>query len=466
MSELMPCCAAYQQQAPLWTYLDDVFMGAEVWLGRDTTGINPTDKALIYLPREAAETGADYRSRLARSPWVDLYAQAIRKFTGLIFANPIESDTSSNSITPHLANIDQRGNAFQAFLRAQAALTMRLGHSFVLVDYPPLDPAIKTHADYLAAGRRPHWVSYSPLALVNWRSQLINGREVLTLAVLREVLTVPDGEYGERQVERFRVLRPGRWQLLEVQLGTDKKPHLQLIDEGEFSLSYIPLIPIYADDALSQGWGLSRPPLKALADLNVVHYQVKSDHLRKVHLCCMPIPELRDSLRSEGEPLTLGPTTFIHIRDPQGAFNWREPAATSIVESRREVNDIEGAADILSAAYLSKPADRQSALATLAQSAEIESSLQTFTAAFFAGVNRCLAVHADYLNAQAPTVYIKPEVLREQGSDSQLLMAYTSLATTLATLPPAIARFLLDLLVAAEFVPRNVNLPDIAVSAS
>lgn len=163
-------------------------------------------------------------------------------------------------------------------------------------------------------------------------------------------------------------------------------------------------------------------------------------------------------MRPDGEPFILGPTTIVHIRDPVGSFNWKEPLATSIIESRREVQDLEAAADILSASYLTQPADRQAAIATLAQSAVVESSLQGFVSAFSAGVDQCLKLHAAYQNFQPSQILLSSEVLgKGRGNDSQLLLALVTLASTLETLRPPVALLLLKLLKTHFFLPYDLD---------
>ncbi len=117
-------CLAYRRQLPKWLTLEDVFGGAERWLGRDETGkLNPTKRARVYLPQEAAETDADYLNRLARSPYIKMYAQAIRKFVGLIFANPVQIEgVETHPLRSHFLNIDNRGTKGEQFLRRSRRL--------------------------------------------------------------------------------------------------------------------------------------------------------------------------------------------------------------------------------------------------------------------------------------------------------------------------------------------------------
>lgn len=421
-------CLAYRQMSPLWNYLDDVFQGAEAWLRRTATGdVEPTPKAQTYLPKEPAEDSEDWLNRLKRSPFDDRFQQSIRKFNNLILANGLLLDAIPPSLLPDLSNIDGQGTTLHQFTYDQGIATLKHGHSFILVDYPPSDETIRSQQDFINSGRRPYWIRYEAPDVLHWVIETVQGKKRLSQVTLRETRRIDNGAFSESEQTVYRVLRPGSWELWRVDKDKQNKEFATLLKSGQTTLNYIPLVPVYG--GLRSGYFQSRPPLKSLADLNVNHYQVKSDHLRKIHLCCLPVPVLKDSLRPENEPLKLGPNSFIHVRDPGGSFFWSEPLATSIIESRNEVHDLEATMDILSAAYLRNPGSRQAAATTHAQSAEVESSLQSFADELGSGITQALGFHARYLGLESGgKVTLSGDVVKDKGTDSQLLMALTALA--------------------------------------
>jgi Domain of unknown function (DUF4055) len=465
----------YRANNQEWRFLRMMFAGANSWLNLDEMGvINPTALTERFLPREPAEQPEDYLNRLYRSPFDDRFAQSIRKFVNLILNNGVKAAVPAE-IEPHLDNIDNQGSTLRSFLKQAMIAALRDGHTFVLVDYPPPDFAIRSEADRLRAGRRPAWVHYHADQLIFHRSIVQNGQTHLAYAVLRELATIA-GDSTEREAVRYRVLKAGytetiadqvvafgsRWELWEEQPDPQDKSKviLVMIDEGVFSTGKIPLTCWYG--GLRTGFFRSRPPLQALADLNLTHYQVKSDHLRKIHLCCLPVPELRDSMRPPGQALAIGPNTFVHIMDPQGGFNWKEPLATSIEQTRREVQDLEGAMDILSAAYLSNPGDRQAAATTMMQAAEIEAHLTDFATAIGEGAKDALALHAEYMGlSDGGTIELSGDIIKEKGIDSQMMLALTNLANQLLVMVQAgpggekIALLLLRLLQLNYFIPPD-----------
>ena len=91
-----------------------------------------------------------------------------------------------------------QGNDLQTWLFATARVCLRYGHVGVLVDAP-------------ASGEngRPYFVTYSPRDIIGFRSELKDGKQQLTQLRLTERITVPDGDYGEKELEQVRVLTPG-----------------------------------------------------------------------------------------------------------------------------------------------------------------------------------------------------------------------------------------------------------------
>lgn len=443
----------YQALAPQWRYLSDIYYGA--WMSRDESGEIPiTDASEIYLRREPDQSDETYGNRLNTSPYDDRFGQAVRKFVNLIFRNGLTLREIPMLIEPHLRTIGSDHSSLYEFARRVAISALRDGHTFIYITYPPSNNAIRSLADQQNAGRRPYWVHYQALDLVRWKVDYSSIYPVLTLAVLREIAAV-DTVDGEELRQRFRILRPGSWQLVEEVFHTDRMGQRQVsyetIGSGSTSLSVIPLVPVYG--GLREGYLASRPPLLAMADLNLAHYRVRSDHLRKLHLCCIPVPELRDAMADDAN-LTISPESVVLIRDPNGSFQWREPLATSIEQSRLEVATIEANMDLLSASYLNNPSDRQSATATLLQGIDLESNLYATASQLSQGLTDALGIHAQYMRlSSGGFVGFDVNVIPTTGTDSQLLLAVSKLAMS----DIISKRTLIEVLKRLEFLPPDLD---------
>lgn len=460
-------CAAHRRMAPLWRFLDDIYQGSEAWVTRSPDGtIAPNAKTQNYLPRFSKEHSKDYQARLIRTPYSDRFASALRDFVGLIFHNDLRfSENFAPVISEHLSNLDQSGSSAVVLLSQMALAAMRRGHTFAMIDCPNYTQRQPTLADSQTI--RPYWVHVEAPQVLSWRSQVLNGKRVLTQVVIRNVELVADGAFGEREETFYLVLTPGRYDTYTIAVDPNDKSKRRAVYHPDRSgvhgivrngaivpFGFIPLVCFYG--GLQTGFFESLPPLKTLADLNLTHYQLYSDHLTKIHSCCYPqavAPGLDD------EDITLGPGTV--LRPPLGgAFLWVEPSAGSIAQSRLEIEALEVSMDFLGTQYLVKPSDRQAAMVSMVQAAKVESSLELFARAFEQGINEAIAIHAAYLGvSEAGTVRLDTKFFQQSNSDPNLLQSYLNMFDRLLALPPAARRPML------EIAKRRGYLPDIDVEA-
>lgn len=461
-------CASYRRQAPTWAYLDDLYFGSSAWIDRAADGtVKPNSKAQSYLPKFRKEHGDDYVARLVRTPYADRFAQAIRDFVGLIFHNEVRlSDDFPPIVFGHFANLDQEGNSSTVLWSQMALAAMRRGHTFALIDCPASSNSQVSLAD--VRNLRPYWVHIHAHQVLSWRTQVFNGKRQLVQAIIRQVRSIPDGAFGEQEEVSYLLLRPGRYDTYTIVVDSSDKSKKRAIHHTDRSgihgiirngkiepFTFIPLVCFYG--GLQTGYFESQPPLKTLADMNATHYQLYSDHLSKIHYCCFPVA-VRTGVMAEEDDLVLGPGATIDA-PPGGGFLWVEPSASSIAESRKEIEALEIAMDFLGTQYLVKPGDRQAAMVSLIQAAKVESSLELFARAFTQGINQALAIHCAYLGLTAPgTVQLDTKFFQQSNSDSNLLQSYVSLYDRLLALPPGARRSLLQLAQRRGYIPSDMDI--------
>jgi hypothetical protein len=84
--------------------------------------------------------------------------------------------------------------------------------------------------------------------------------------------------------------------------------------------------------------------------------------------------------------------------------------------------------DLIGAAYLTNPSDRQAAATTMAQVVELESSLDKLASDLSEGFTEVLKVHAAWLRLSlGGAIEFSGNVIKDQGRDSQMLMAMGNL---------------------------------------
>lgn len=101
---------------------------------------------------------------------------------------------------------------------------------------------------------------------------------------IRECVSVPDGDYAEKEVDQIRVLLPGSWETWRKS-ETDGRVWA-LYESGTTSLNKIPLAPVYLNRT---AFMCGAPPLEELADINVAHWQSASDQRNILTVARVPI---------------------------------------------------------------------------------------------------------------------------------------------------------------------------------
>lgn len=454
-------CKSYRRQASDWALLRDVYVGDRAWTETKPDGsLKPLPNAKRYLPQLPGEDSADYDLRLTQSHFSDKFAQAVRDFVGLCFNTGVRLEAVPKTILNHWDNLSGTGQPGDRLCADIGVAALKFGHTFTLVDFPEEDNSIVSLADALGAGRHPYWQPIAPLQVINWRYVRQSGRNVLSMAVLTYDQSMGDGDYGESEQTFYLRLTPGRFDTFTVEkrrngekvsvyhpdrsgvMGRKVRGILQPFD-------HIPLSCLYGGDRT--GFFSSNPTLLSMAKLNLVHYQVNSDHRQKMHYCCFPSPVRTGG---QGEDMILGPRKVIDV-PLGGAFGWSEPNSQSLAMSRIEVKDIEREMDFLSADYLVKPSDRQAASTTLTQAKKLESELYLFASDFAAGITEALRMHALWLGLpHGGYATLDTKLFDTLSSDPQLLLAYTRLKE----LDVINTEELRDIVTAAKFVPESTPL--------
>ena len=284
---------------PHWLLIETLLQG--------TYGIRKKHRK--YLPQEPRELDEAYDNRLIRSVLAPFYVRLERMLAGMLTRKPVRLNDVSDMIREQLFDVDLEGNDLNVWTYETAKKCIRYGHVGVLVDAP-------------AAGQngRPYWVTYTPRDILGWRTEIKDGKQVLTQLRLSERTIVPDGLYGEKEIEQVRLLTPGAFEIHRK----GKQGNFEVVDEGTTSLSEIPFSVAYANrlNLLE-----SRPPLDDIAELNLKQYQVQSDLDNQLHISAVPMLAIYGFPQS-AEEISAGPGEALAL--PEGARSeYIEPAGNS-----------------------------------------------------------------------------------------------------------------------------------------
>ena len=273
-------------------------IGMQPYWGRMQAVTNGTDfiryYAPTYLPQEPREPEDAYQTRVQRSVLSPYTVRLIDNAAGLILRRPIELE-GDDYWTTWSENVDGLGSSLNEYARRALVSSLTYGHSGILVDFPP-DPGVTTLFEERQLGRRPYFNHIDPYDIWGWRQETPIPNSPLSQIRLHEWTTIPEGTYGQKRVERIRVITPTGYEVYQrhgesygVDPGTptpDGQSDIGLVDSGALPFNQIPFVPIYTNRT---GMLTSSPPLIDIANLNITHYQRQADLIHALHIAAMPI---------------------------------------------------------------------------------------------------------------------------------------------------------------------------------
>jgi hypothetical protein len=372
-----------------------------------------------FLPQEPRELDESYDNRLQRSVLAPYYVRLERMLAGMLTRKPVRLDDVSDQIREQLFDVDLQGNDLQTWLYNTSRICIRYGHVGVLVDAPKSGD-----------NGRPYWISYTPRDILGWRTEMADGQQKLTQLRLFEKVLVPDGLYGEKQVEQVRVLTPGAFEIFQK----DQKGDFRVIDEGTTSLSKIPFSVAYSNRV---GVLESFPPLADIAELNLQHYQVQSDLGNQLHISAVPMLALF-GFPAAAEEISAGPGEALSL--PEGAAaSYIEPAGNSYDAQFRRLDQIVSQINDLGlAAVMGAKLSAETAESKRIDRSQGDSTMMVVAQQMQDMIDNCLRFHADYLQeSQAGSSLVNRDFMgaRLEPQEIQaLLQLYTAGTVTQETL--------------------------------
>lgn len=364
-----------------------------------------------YLPRETAEERDDYKIKLSRAILHPGFTRTKAALVGLVFKNEIklESDVpeairgreetdTTEGVEGWAENIDQAGTALYQFAKRVFDKAIRDGHSFILVDMPPPLPEGSTRADELAANRRPYWVLREKNQAINWRFASVNGKPKLMQIVFQECSLEPDGAFGEKQVTRYRVLRPGSWEIW-IETEEQGKKVTRLESDGVTSLDEIPVSVVYSDQT---GMLESRPLLIELAHIVLSHYGKEADFNIYEHIASKPILCERG-----GDPnktiQAIGPYEVMRGQDEKYHVWFAESSGAAMESCRKTITGLEERMALFGQSLLISKSTARTATESIQDDVAEKSPLQTAADSLKDGIEQALMFTAKFADKNAAT---------------------------------------------------------------
>jgi len=367
-----------------------------------------------FLPRNTAESVKNYENRLSTAFLTPFFSTNVKKMAGKVFAKaPTLSEDMDEKIRLYCDDIDMQGNNLHCFASDALAEVIAYGMGWILVDFPIVSPEqTRTVAEEKLSGARPYW-NYLHFSQVPYVKRNSVSKQIEE-AIVIEFVEVVNGSSVDVE-KRFRVLRPGSWELWRESAESKKsnKTAYELIDSGITTIDFVALVPLFAG-RIGSGFE-AVPPLLDMAYLNIAHYQGRSNQQNALTVAQFPIlaasgwrPEEPTTnaagVPNNNDPIAIGPRKLLHADDPQAKFYFVEHTGAAIEAGRNYLSDIKDEITIQGLQLLMPRADTAAKTATESSNQQDDTlcELERIAKSYQDALNQALMFTAKWVRSDKP----------------------------------------------------------------
>ena len=257
-----------------------------------------------YLPKLDSQTANDYEGYKSRACFFNATSRTADGFLGLLFRRdpevklPDRSGGIGSALSDFIDDVDLMGTSLFTFCKGVVGEVLAVGRCGTLVDWQ--GAAGTSHQ----GENRVYAVRYTAEDILNWQSRRINGRNVVTLVCLREVVERPDAKdpFLVNHIETVRVLRlqelkglynESEWiYVVEIweRMPDDGKVVWVMVDQRvPLRLGKpLPLIPFVFHGPRNSLPDVDKMPLADIIYVNLDHYRLDADYKHGLHYTALP----------------------------------------------------------------------------------------------------------------------------------------------------------------------------------
>lgn len=302
------------------------------------------DHAKDFLPPFRDEDADDYEFRRGCTKFTNVYSDIVEGLAAKPFEQEVSligdqtdktKDTDESGIPEAIRkfvwDVDGSGNNLTVFAAHTFFQGINNAVDWIMVDHDKRDPSVRNMADMKRRGLRPYWSHILARNVLDVRSKMIGGDEVLTYIKIFE----PGDPDHIREFERDD--NGTRWKLWKKVTEGVGKRHYVLKDSGDISIGVIPLVPFVTGRRDGRQWRFT-PPMRAAVELSINLFKQESELEYKSTMSAYSMLAgngIQPPMGPDGKPntkLAIGPARVLWSppRDdggPAGRWEWIEPSS-------------------------------------------------------------------------------------------------------------------------------------------
>lgn len=229
----------------------------------------------LYLPKFTNESQKDYDFRLETARYTNIYRDIIEGLAQKPFARELHlvDEEKSSRFKELIEDIDGRGNHLHIFAGETFFGGINKAIEWILVDFTASE-GLRTVEDEQQAGVRPYWV-HVPADNVIWiESEVIEGREQLTVVkILEDPKRVRTFWRIDSQLAKEQGIGDGATAVVMWKVEVENDEGTWIIEQqNRLTINEIPMVPFITGRRKGVYWQFS-PPMRDAADLQIELYQ-------------------------------------------------------------------------------------------------------------------------------------------------------------------------------------------------
>ena len=284
----------YETYLPVWQKTRDSVRGS----------VAVKDKRQVYLPVPDSESsdgriGVEslrYQQYLKRALFTNFTGRTKNALVGAAFRKmpvleiPVALDYLLEDATGD-------GLGLVQMAKDELSNLLETGRSFLLVDYPQAEDGMSAE-DVTALDLKASIVPYEAEQVINWRTEAVRGRKLLTLCVIAEQYKSGGDEFAHDTEAQHRVLRL-REDGYTQQLYREGLPYTDEFYPRRADGSVWGVIPAVFVGSKNNDASVDDAPLSDIADVNIAHYRNSADYEESCFLTGQPTLFITHSLSME-----------------------------------------------------------------------------------------------------------------------------------------------------------------------
>lgn len=355
------------------------------------------------IPREPREDDDAYGRRIFHAVMPPFLQRLASQAAGTILRRGIHLEGGDEEYWREWAkDVTGDGTPLNEFARRVLVDALLYGHTSVLVESPKDLP--NNLAELRSGDYRPYLCPIEAQQICGWRTEGNRAQADLTQLRYSEVVSEPEGRFGEDVIEQVRVLEPGKYEIWRAENATSgRNAGWYLHESGSYDLDQIPVVTVYSNRL---GTLLSRPPLLEVANLNIAYCQRFTDYHHSIHVGSQPIFVLKGFDPDSDNKLGLSVNTAV-LLPPDGSADYVSSNSDSFQSQLDCLRTLEEQISSLGISTLARQnITNAAAEAKRLDRIDSDSIMSIISEDLARAITDILAIAADYAGVEPPNVTI------------------------------------------------------------